>query len=175
MKTPILLIGCVGAGLLLSSCATKTKVDQPPRVTVVFSEPEKYTDVREKWPGSDAERESILGVLKDFIVERGTEFLPAGQKLEMTVRDIDLAGDFEPWRGIQLGEIRIVKEVYPPRMKFDYRLLDEKGKELRKGTADLRDLSFMMRSYYSRQESYRYEKEMLDEWFREELKNKAAK
>ena len=171
MKTKAWAIagGLAAAGLALTSCATTPKVETPARVKVTYVEPEKFTDVKETWPGTDKERDSILEVLRDFIVERAAEFLPPGQKLELTFRDIDLAGDFEPWRGIRLGEIRIVKELYPPRMKFDYRILTTEGKLVREGQADLRDLSFMLRSYYSKQDSYRFEKEMLDDWFRTEL------
>lgn len=173
MKTKSLLLVCLGTGLLFAgACTTVKKPSKPPRVSVTYAEPDKFTDVRERWPGTDKERESILEVLKEFIVERAEEFLPAGQKLELTVRDVDLAGDFEPWRGMQLGEIRIVKEMYPPRIKFDFRITDLNGKELRKGQADLRDLAFMMRSAYSKQESYRFEKEMLDDWFRSELRDR---
>ena len=41
--------------------------------------------------------------------------VPEGDKLTITFTDIDLAGDFEPWRGPQWDEVRIVKAIYPPR------------------------------------------------------------
>ena len=61
----------------------------------------------------------LTGYATNDVVKRANEVLPAGQTLTVTFTDIDLAGDFEPWRGGQAMDIRIVKDVYPPRMDLE--------------------------------------------------------
>ena len=94
----------------------------------------------------------------------------------MTFTDIDLAGDYEPARGPTIGNIRIVKEIYPPRMKLSFRLTDANGEVLKQGDRELSDLNFMRTAIPAfSNDPYRYEKTMLENWldreFRAEKKN----
>jgi hypothetical protein len=57
----------------------------------------------------------------------GERYVPVGMQLKMKVTDIDLAGGFEPWRGPQFGAIRITREIYPPRISLEFRLIDGSG------------------------------------------------
>ncbi|TFL11268.1 DUF3016 domain-containing protein [Pusillimonas caeni] len=41
-----------------------------------------------------------------------------------------------------LNDVRIVRDIYPPRLDLDYQLSDEHGATLREGSATLRDPSF---------------------------------
>lgn len=100
-----LVLGLAGAARALDA------VKWPATVEVVFFEPEKFTDVRDGYMGSDKGRDATLDMLKDYLTGRAVRGLTAGQKLAITVMDVDLAGDFEPWRGSQWGDVRIVKEI----------------------------------------------------------------
>jgi hypothetical protein len=91
--------------------------------------------------------------------------------LKVTFTDIDLAGDYEPWRGPQLMDVRIVKSIYPPRLTFTFQLTDESGRVLSEGERKLVDLGFQMRITRSfNDDLLRYEKDMLTDWLRDELK-----
>ena len=48
--------------------------------------------------------------------------MPAGLALEIQVTNIDLAGEFEPWRGPQFDRIRIMRDIYAPRFELTFRL-----------------------------------------------------
>ena len=134
------------------------------RTDVVFEQPEKFTDVKDSDFGTDKGRDAILERLREYLVERADKALPAGQKLVITFTDIDLAGEYEPWRGPQFSDVRIVKSIYPPSLKFSYKITDATGKTVKEGKEDLRDLAFEMRLTSDRQDTLRYEKDILRDW-----------
>ena len=170
MKTkPFVLfaaLAIVGAGTVQALDPVKG----PSRVEVVFFEPEKFTDVRDAYMGSDKGRDSTLELLKDYVTTRGVRGLLPGQKLAITFTDVDLAGDFEPWRGGQWGDVRIVKDIYPPRISLAFRLTDAAGAVVNEGKRDLRDMAFMMKLTMGfRDDALRHEKALLDDWLSAEF------
>lgn len=164
MKTfPCLTLVLLGlAAPLALSAVEVTKA--PARTVVVFEKPETFTDVKDGDFGTDKGRDSILDEIKTFIVDRADKALPAGQKLMVTFTDIDLAGDYEPWRGPQFSDVRIVKSIYAPRFKFSYKVTDATGKTVKEGNEDIRDLAFDMRLTIDRQDPLRFEKDILKDW-----------
>ncbi len=99
------------------------------------------------------------------------EQLPEGSKLTVKVNELDLAGDVI----FGVNEIRVVKSVYIPQMKFDYSLTDKQGNPMAEGNADLKDLSFMDRVKSGRDTEFYYEKRMINDWFEKELLPKVTK
>ena len=96
--------------------------------------------------------------------------MPEGHLLSVTFTDIDMAGDFEPWRGPRFDDIRIVKDIYPPRINLSFRLTDAEGNVVKEGTRELRDLAFMMKITMAfRDDPVRHEKALLDDWLRSEF------
>lgn len=140
------------------------------RIEVVFFEPQKFTDVRDRLMSSDPERTGYLDIIRDYLVQQARFFVPEGQKLFVTITDIDMAGDFEPWRGPQFDDVRIVKDIYPPRINLSFRLVDAEGNVLKQGQRELKDLAFQMRITTAfHDDPLRYEKALLDDWLRAEL------
>ncbi|MBL9189092.1 MAG: DUF3016 domain-containing protein [Opitutaceae bacterium] len=165
MKTShLLLVGFLAAGPALAL--------QPPgahtvaRAEVVFFEPEKFTDVRDNHMG-DYKRTTYLDQIRDHLLEQAKYFVPDGHKLTVTFTDIDMAGDFEPWRGPTWDSIRVVKDIYVPSIKLTFRLTDANGKVVKEGTRELRDLGFMMKITTGfRDDPVRHEKALVDDWLR---------
>lgn len=165
-----LLLGLSAAGALSAADPT-TPTDA--RVTVVFDHPEKYTDLKDDGMDQDNEngQKHYLPQLKEHLEKEAGRLLAPGQKLTVTFSDIDLAGDYEPWRGPQLMDVRIVKAIYVPRLTFTFQLADESGRVLSEGERKLVDLGFQMRITRSfNNDLLRYEKDMLTDWLRDELK-----
>jgi hypothetical protein len=139
------------------------------RAEVNFFEPEKFTDVRDSYMG-DYERTSYLDSIRDHLLEQAKYYVPEGHTLRVTFNDIDMAGDFEPWRGPHFSDIRIVKDIYPPRISLVFRLADAEGNVVKEGRRELRDLSFMMKITMAfRDDPVRHEKALLDDWLRDEF------
>ena len=163
-RTRLLLLSALGL-VIVGAVRALEPVKGPSRVEVVFFEPEKFTDVKDSYMGSDKGRDSTLDLLKEYLATRGVRGLFPGQKLAITFSDIDLAGDFEPWRGGQWGDVRIVKDIYPPRLVLSFRLTDADGSIVKEGKRDLRDLAFMMKLTMGfRDDPLRHEKALLDDW-----------
>ena len=165
MKTTQMLLL---SALVLVGGATGSALDTvkgPSRVEVMFFEPEKFIDVRDSYMGSDKGRDGTLETLKEYLITRGVRGLLPGQKLAITITEVDLAGDFEPWRGGQWGDVRIVKDIYPPRFSLVFRLTNVDGTVVKEGKRDLRDMAFLMKLTMGfRDDPLRHEKALLDDW-----------
>jgi len=137
------------------------------RVEVLFDHPGKFTDVRDSQLGSDKGRDAYLEELKDYLQERAAHLLVEGQTLTVAFTDVDLAGEFEPWRGPNYGDIRVIKDIYPPRLNFTYKVVDASGALVKEGQEKLRDTAFQSSTNpFNSQESLHYEKALLDNWLR---------
>jgi hypothetical protein len=159
------LLGLVAVGAL------NTAAQAAPRTEVIFDHPEKFTDVRDGYVPTDKGRDAILDTLRSFLVHRTESLVPEGDKLTVTFTDIDLAGEYEPWRGAQYDDVRIVKDIYPPAFKFSWTVTDASGKVIRQGSEDIRDLNFQMRVTIDLTDPLRYEKDILSEWARTKLRD----
>jgi hypothetical protein len=172
MKTMIpLFCLCVGFIMAVAPARAASGKDASPKakVEVVFDHPEKFTDIKDSYMDTEKGRESVLATLKDYLVEEAQSVLPADQSLVVTFTDIDLAGDYEPWR-TNARDVRIIKDIYPPRMDFSYKVTDASGKVVKEGVERLRDLGFMSRMTINRRDQFSYEKDMLNDWVRSTLR-----
>ncbi len=150
---------------LMTAAPTRTIA----RAEVNFFEPSKFTDVRDSMMG-DYERTTYLDQIRDHLLEQAKYYVPEGHTLNVTFTDIDMAGEFEPWRGPRFDDVRIVKDIYPPRVALSFRLVDAEGNVVKQGKRELRDLSFLMKITMGfRDDSVRHEKALLDDWLRAEF------
>lgn len=168
MKTVLLFAAVLGLGF--AGLPSARAVVEAPRVTVTFVHPENFTDVKDSFFPTDKGRDAILKSINDYLVRQGTFYLPKGYRLALTFTDIDLAGDFEPWRGVDFDNIRIVKDIYPPDFKFSYQVTDPAGRIVRQGKEDIRDLAFTMRADIDTQDPLHFEKDILNDWLRNRLR-----
>jgi hypothetical protein len=128
------------------------------RTIVRFVDPGHYTDV--------ASSDDPLAVFRTYLERLSERYLPPGQNLTIDILDIDLAGEYEPWRP-SFSDVRVVRDTTPPRFKLRYTLA-EKGKRLRSGEAHLSDMNFQMNpSARVSSDRYAYEKALLEDWFRQ--------
>lgn len=167
IKSLVLLGGFAGA-ITSSGLAAPTPAPEY-RTEVVFFEREKFTDVREQNFDSEKSRDAILDQLKTYIQERAQLYVSEGAKLAITIKDVDLAGEFEPWRAPAGHDVRIVREIYAPRIKLAFQLTDANGEVVKQGARDLRSMDFMRTAFGNFNEPYRYEKALLDDWLRTEF------
>lgn len=133
------------------------------KVAVTYLKPEKFTDATLE--NRESSRQRVTKDLSDYLASLGQRYLPANQKLEIEVTDIDLAGRLEPWRTYN-PDVRYMIDVTWPSMNLKYRLLED-GNEIAHGEQRVSDMNYLRRvGVRSNSDSLRYEKAMLDDWFR---------
>ncbi|AWI08414.1 DUF3016 domain-containing protein [Ereboglobus luteus] len=173
MKTKLLIpfvLSFLFAACTTTSEKTQTAADANKTVNVVFNKPEKFTDVKTSSMDSEKDRESLLEQIKEYIQERAPRHMAEGQTLSITINDFDMAGDYEPWRGLHMQDVRIIKDIYPPRIDLEFKLTDSKGAVLSEGTRQLRDLNFMMMTPgIPSNDSLRHEKNLINNWLSTEF------
>lgn len=137
-------------------------------VSVTFQDPDKFTDVREN--NSTTNSTYYLDELKACLKETAALRLAAGQKLNITVTDVDLAGEnlFN-----QPNRIRIYRQIDAPRVKLKFQLLAADGTVLKEGTRNLTDTYYLnnLRLPGSQDPLY-YDKQLLIQWVRDEFRAK---
>jgi hypothetical protein len=151
-------LGLLAAGALRASDTAVSRTD------VIFDHPENFTDVKDSSIPTDKGRDNILSQLRANLVDKASSMIPDGYRLTITFSDIKLAGNFEPWRGAQWDDVRIIKSIYPPFFKFTYSVTDPAGKVVKSGSENIQDLDFQTRVTLDTSDPLRYEKQILDDW-----------
>lgn len=145
------------------------------KLQVNFPNWQHYTDIKDSYIETEKGEQGILNELKEALTLDAKYAVPDGDHLTITFSDIDLAGDFEPWRGPQWDDVRVVKDIYPPRFKFTYTLTDGSGKVLKQGPENIVDMAFQMRVTINRDDPLRYEKDILKDWMDRTLRTVQAR
>jgi hypothetical protein len=139
-------------------------------VMVRFEAADRYTDLGLSGASTPAVQESLMKQLEKHLKQLGESYLPKGDRLEIMIQDIDMAGAMEPWRSPNLINTRIIRDIYPPRFTLNY-LWHSKSGELKADRQEkLTDLNYLMQldtARYMNNDPLRYEKALLDRWFRQ--------
>ena len=155
------------ASILMPAIALACDATIP--VTVRFDHPEEFTDVKTSSRPDERARDYLLGELRDHLRDAAPKRLATGHCLALVITNVDMAGSFEPWRGPNSAHIRVIRDIYPPRIDLAFRLTDESGALLKEGRRNLVDMSFLTMSAINRHDSLDAEKRMLDAWLRREF------
>lgn len=144
------------------------------RIDVRWTDPAQFSDIRHSGNRWQASRGNWVVQLAEHLRESAGKRLSPGQRLEVEITDIRRAGMYEPWHGIRLHDVRILRDHYPPRMDLRFRLFGADGTVLAQGERELVDGGFLMRSTsFGDSDPLRYEKAMIDRWLRKELDDDA--
>jgi hypothetical protein len=138
-------------------------------VTVTFLHPEDYSDM----PLAAYDRDAIIKQFSDYFSYLG-KTLPPGQELKIEVLDIDLAGRIKP-NFRSHNDLRVLKNgADGPQMHLRY-TLESQGKVLQRGDEQLGNMDYMNRvNSYSSGDPLRYEKQMIDDWFKKIASKRAS-
>ncbi|GAB3047791.1 DUF3016 domain-containing protein [Stenotrophomonas tumulicola] len=180
----LLLAGSLAMLAATAIAAPRTVTDpQAPRalqaegpVSVQWNDPRTFTELRNSPNRFEAERGDWVQQLAKQFRSAATKTLQPGQTLDITMVDIKRAGDFEPWHGPRANDIRILRDIYPPRIQFEYTLKGGDGQVLDQGEATLRDSGFLHGGTGRQGDSdpLRYEKKLIDDWVRRDLAKQIA-
>jgi hypothetical protein len=133
-------------------------------VTVTFVQPENYRDL----PFNPIDRQDILKRMGEHFAHL-EKSLPPGQDLKIEVLDFDMAGRLVPnFRGNQ--DLRVLHGGADwPHMVVRY-TLSANGQVISSGEDQLSDMSYLDRiNTFSDGDPLRYEKRMVDDWFKKKF------
>lgn len=166
--------GALLAGLLAVVLGVQALTPPPERIQVIWAPTDKLSEVRDNQMQRGWLRpEDWMKSLSDDLRKRADRVLPAGEQLQVTINDIKLAGAYEPWRRSTQQDIRILKDIYPPRVDLHYKLTASDGSTIREGDKKLVDGAYLQRSVAADStDPLRYDKRLLGEWVSKEFRNK---
>ena len=138
------------------------------RVSVNYVNPENFSEARAFGQQDRYNDANYLESLKSHLIKRATRMLPPGDRLEVTISDIKLAGGYEPWHGPNFRYVRFMKDAYPPRIDLTFQLVDGNGKLRREGSRKLRNLGYLQSgpTMPTDTDPLRYDKALIDGWLR---------
>ena len=164
MKKFCLMFALIGSSLLSNFASAGT-------VQVTWQDTDKYADIRPTNESRENFRKHVFQEL-GLVFEDLAKKLPDEVQWKVTVTDLDLAGEVRPVMMSAGNDIRIIKDIYWPRMSLSYVMTDGKGSVVAEGKEDISDMSFMMiRPINMGNGSFPYEAKMLEDWFRKQLKS----
>ena len=140
-----------------------------PVVEVKFGDLKKFSDLRVSMWTNDRERQHLADELKRHIEHAAPVRIPPDSRLAVTITDVDMAGEYPPVTGSASRDIRLVKDVYPPRIDLDFRLTRADGSVEREGHRELRDPGFMWSHSPGTRDILVFEKGLLDAWLQKEF------
>ncbi|MGZ8288381.1 MAG: DUF3016 domain-containing protein [Telluria sp.] len=134
-------------------------------VTVTYTDPARFSDL--PFPGW--ERDDVLKELTEHFHKLGAG-LPSGVNLNVEVIDVDLAGRVHPnFRGAR--DLRVMRGMADwPMIHLRY-TVEQGGKVIASGDERVHDMTYLDRrsAPYFDGDALRYEKAMLDKWFKERI------
>ncbi|AYC32804.1 DUF3016 domain-containing protein [Pseudomonas cavernae] len=135
-------------------------------VDVSFMNPESFRDASLKGSGYGAGAdEFVLKELRSRFEQLGARYLQPGQTLQIEVRDIDLAGRYEPWR-VNASHVRFMLDITWPSIDLHY-VLKQNDQQIASEDARVSDMFYLQRPGRANSSDRLYaEKAMLGEWFR---------
>ena len=177
----ILLATALAVALATAACAQSPTRDvtdpEAPRalesegpVTVQWTDPEQFTEIRGSRNRWEARRGNWVHELAEHLRDGVQERIGEGERVEILVTDIRRAGDFEPGRSPQMDHVRVMRDIYWPRMDLEFSHYDAAGNVVASGERRLNDpnyLSSLQRSVGN--DALRYEKAMIDGWLQREF------
>lgn len=140
----------------------------------VLLEPEKAVNFRDlAFDGREGKREKQYFVkqIAKHLEKLADRELPPDSTLIIVFTQVDMAGEYEPWRSPPNDDIRIMKASYPPRLEFSYVLTGDDGAIIKKGEETLTDMAYLnnSRRMVGTSDNLFYEKELLTRWVKDHL------
>lgn len=155
--------------LLMLALFMSLQVSAMAKVEVTWTNPEKYVDIKDSFNGYQTTKEDAFYNIEK-VLNKLAKKLPDGYLLKLDVTDLDLAGETHS------QNIRVVRDMFPPRIKFSYELLDGGDNILLKKSENIRDTSFMQHvSLMNRNSAFGFEKQLIEDWFKDNFSDLLVK
>ena len=153
------------AGLLLGTAVAALAGPAAAAIDIAYQQPERYTDANLRGGYGEKARAPALEGLRQAFEQFAARYVGPDRTLSVTVVDLDLAGQLEWWHR-NAYDVRFLRDVTPPRIKLHY-VLRQGDAVLAEADETLTDVNYLGRlDIRRRDDPLRYEKAMLEDWFR---------
>ncbi|MGL5048134.1 MAG: DUF3016 domain-containing protein [Shewanella sp.] len=137
-------------------------------VKIVWQSPKDFRDIKSSGEVQSRYEKRLFEILTANINKEAAKILKSNQTLDMIITDVDLAGDMRPTFGATANDLRIVKDIYPPRMTFSYQVM-ENDKVIIAGDEKRSDMGFMGGIQSLSDKPFMYETKMLTDWLKKTI------
>ncbi len=143
-------------------------------IEVTFIKPGDYSDSAVRGGPFGSGSFGVVNAIREHLMELGNQNLTLKEGLRIEVLDIDLAGRYEWWRFP--FDKRVMRESSSPVIEVRY-FYYVSGKKVDEGEERITDVNYLKNTGKGEDgEILKYEKRMLDRWFRDRFVNhKSAK
>lgn len=131
---------------------------------ILWESPENFSDMTYRDTNLEKDRIAVMKDLERYFIDVSEKVILPSNTLTVKITDVDLAGEFEPWR-MRAYDVRIIRSVYPARLSFKYTLTAEDGSVIAEGVESLHD-NTMLAPFYPGFEDYPYVKDLFKTWVR---------
>ena len=141
-------------------------------VTVEFVAMDQLTDIQQGSVPFGRLDSVVLEEIEKQFRDTAQKYLPAEYSLQVRVTDIDLAGDREPWPPVN-GEYRIMRDIYPPRINFEYSIMDANERIVAAGSETLRDINYQQNfkaTYFDLNKTAPYVSDLVAIWIKGKMR-----
>lgn len=151
--------GAAAAAVLIAA-AGPARAEET-QVSVRFVEPGGYTDADSR---SGPGLRGTLAATRAVLVALGARTLRPGERLDIDVLDIDLAGYDRPGRS-GANDVRVIDASTPPRFRLRY-ALSAGGRRVLAAEETVTDIDLLSQPQPPSSDGFRYERAVLAAWFR---------
>lgn len=164
--TYLLLVGIMSSGAVFAATdVVENPVTENGMVKIEWKDPKSFRDVKAVGDIQSRYEMRTFETLTKNLNKEAVKVLKPNQKLELQVTNLDLAGDVRPTFGASSHDMRVVKDIYPPRITFTYTVTQD-GKTIMAGAEKLTDLGFMHSVGRINEKPTRYESKLLVDWMK---------
>jgi hypothetical protein len=153
--------------VFIAAMALATAGAQAATVNVQWNDPKEYRDIRAVQSSQQRFEERVIEELEEEFRDEAAK-LPADQTLNISVKDVNLAGEVEYfYRDYPFG-LRVIRNVDFPQLELSYELRDANDQVIQSGDETLQDLGFRFDAPTRADRStLRYEKALIHEWYQQ--------
>ncbi|MCF7222002.1 DUF3016 domain-containing protein [Marilutibacter chinensis] len=168
--TVLLLAGSQAAARTVTDPDRPRQLENGHPVSVSWDDPAGFTELRYSGNRWEAKQGNWVVELAEYLRERVGKALPAGQRVDIRITNIDRAGDYEPGRGMNADRIRVMRDIYPPRLWLSFTRYDADDRVIGQGEPRLADLGYLQRtSRHFNSDPLAHEKRLVDDWVAREF------
>lgn len=151
--------------VFMAAMALATAGAQAATVNMQWENPREYRDIRAVQDNQKRFEERVIKELEEKFRNEAAK-LPADQTLNISVKDVNLAGEIEYFHPNYPFGLRVMRNVDFPQLELSYELLDANDNVIKSGEEKLQDLSYRRNTLtLADRSALKYEKALIRQWY----------